>query len=99
MEGGETSPAEEPVIEPIDYKFLDGLRGIGAFAVYVNHIMVAFYPWYGKQDLQDGMMHYFPPEWMRNTPFKVLYGGQLWVIVFFILSGFVLPMNFFKTGR
>jgi peptidoglycan/LPS O-acetylase OafA/YrhL len=36
---------------------------------------------------------------MRDTPVRVLYAGQLWVSVFFILSGFVLPMNFFKTGR
>ena len=36
---------------------------------------------------------------MRDTPARVFYAGQLWVTVFFILSGFVLPMNFFKTGR
>ena len=89
----------EPVIEPIDYKFMDGLRGIGAFAVYINHFMLLFYPWYTNKDMEDGKMKYFPPEWMRDTPARVFYGGQLWVTVFFILSGFVLPMNFFKTGR
>ena len=39
------------------------------------------------------------PDCLRNTPLKIIYHGYFWVIVFFILSGFVLPMNFFKTGR
>jgi peptidoglycan/LPS O-acetylase OafA/YrhL len=100
MEGGEATPAEEPVLEPIDYKYMDGLRGLGAFAVYINHFMLVFYPWYSKEEIHsDGMMLYYPPEWMRDTPARVLYSGQLWVSIFFILSGFVLPMNFFKTGR
>jgi peptidoglycan/LPS O-acetylase OafA/YrhL len=78
---------------------MDGLRGIGAFAVYINHFMLLFYPWYTEKDLQDGKEKYYPPDWMRDTPARVTYAGQLWVSVFFILSGFVLPMNFFKTGR
>lgn len=28
-----------------------------------------------------------------------LHHGTLWVCVFFILSGFVLPLSYFKTGR
>ena len=36
---------------------------------------------------------------MRTTPARIVYAGNLWVLVFFILSGFVLPMNYFKTGR
>ena len=83
----------------IDYSFLDGLRGVGAFAVYLNHFMITFYPYYTKAEMEDNTEKYQPPEWMRTTPVKVLYAGQLWVQIFFILSGFVLPMNYFKTGR
>jgi len=36
---------------------------------------------------------------MRSTPFKVIYHGYFWVIVFFILSGFVLPLRFLRTGK
>lgn len=35
----------------------------------------------------------------RNTPLKILYSGYFWVMVFFILSGIVLPMRYFKTGK
>jgi len=30
---------------------------------------------------------------------RIFIHGYFWVVVFFILSGFVLPLNFFKTGR
>lgn len=36
---------------------------------------------------------------MRDTPIRVFYAGYFWVVVFFILSGFVLPINFFRNGR
>ena len=48
--------------------------------------------------LEDGWTRTLPDS-MRNTPFKVLYHGYFWVIVFFILSGFVLPLNFYRTRR
>jgi peptidoglycan/LPS O-acetylase OafA/YrhL len=35
----------------------------------------------------------------RGSPLKILYHGLMWVYVFFILSGFVLPLRFFKTQR
>jgi hypothetical protein len=28
----------------IDYKFLDGIRGLGAFIVYINHFFCEFEP-------------------------------------------------------
>ena len=34
-----------------------------------------------------------------NTPLSLLWNGPFWVIVFFILSGFVLPLKFFQTKR
>jgi hypothetical protein len=40
---GEDKP---PPLKPINYKFLDGLRGFGAFAVYLNHFMDQFYPYF-----------------------------------------------------
>ena len=75
------------------------MRGIGAFAVYHNHFMLTFNPYYSKDDLEGNKEKYYPPEWMRTTPVRILYAGHLWVLLFFVLSGFVLPMNFFKTGR
>jgi len=40
----------------IDYRFLDGLRGCGAFAVYLNHFMYTFYPYYSKVEMEDESM-------------------------------------------
>lgn len=40
-----------------------------------------------------------PPLWTVLPPVGALHNGKLWVTIFFILSGFVLPLNFFKTGR
>ena len=31
-------------VNNIDYKFLDGLRGIGAFVVYITHFLAEFFP-------------------------------------------------------
>jgi len=39
------------------------------------------------------------PDWVHQTPLMLFIHGSFWVVVFFILSGFVLPLNFFKTGR
>ena len=61
--------------------------------------MLVFYPYYNKKEMEDDSEKFYPPEWMRTTPIKVFYAGHLWVLIFFILSGFVLPMNYFKTAR
>ena len=42
------------------------------------------------------------PLWItyfRMTPLVVFIHGYFWVIVFFILSGFVLPLSYFKTRK
>ena len=42
------------------------------------------------------------PRWItyfQMTPLVVFIHGYFWVIVFFILSGFVLPLSYFKTRK
>jgi hypothetical protein len=34
----------------IDYKFLDGIRGLGAFIVYINHFFCEFEPFVKPKD-------------------------------------------------
>jgi peptidoglycan/LPS O-acetylase OafA/YrhL len=36
---------------------------------------------------------------LAYPPAALFHNGFYWVKVFFILSGFVLPLNFFKTGK
>jgi peptidoglycan/LPS O-acetylase OafA/YrhL len=44
---------ENKAPKPINYKFLDGLRGIGAFIVYICHFLDHFY-------------HIPVAKWVRN---------------------------------
>lgn len=98
MEGmveAEAAPA------PIDYKFMDGLRGIGAFVVYLCHFFDRFYhtPTKKQYDEKTGPAENMMPDWFRTTPITVFYHGYFWVVVFFILSGFVLTLRFFKIRK
>ena len=45
----EKKPEEPKPPVPISYHFLDGLRGFGAFSVYLSHFMLMFYP-FARQD-------------------------------------------------
>ena len=48
FEGGTDQNAQDNAPKPpkpIDYKFMDGLRGIGAFIAYMSHYMDMFFPY------------------------------------------------------
>jgi peptidoglycan/LPS O-acetylase OafA/YrhL len=78
---------------------LEGLRGIAAVVVVIFHALLIFYPsfFYGP----DG---YRPIHNIRfednvfGTPLTVLVSGAFAVLIFFVLSGFVLSIVFFQTG-
>ena len=78
---------------------MDGLRGIGSFGVYLSHFHDQFFPWLTKEQADQGRDNRYFPDWAHMSPVKVFYHGYFWVVVFFILSGFVLPLRFFKTGK
>jgi peptidoglycan/LPS O-acetylase OafA/YrhL len=43
-----------------------------------------------------------PPAWIAfvlDTPIYIIMAGNFWVFVFFILSGFVLPLSWFRTRK
>jgi peptidoglycan/LPS O-acetylase OafA/YrhL len=80
------------MIKTINYSFMDGIRGIGALVVYHSHFFDQFIPYDAKDKRQC-------PEVLRKTPLKIIYSGYFFVVVFFILSGFVLPLRYFKTGK
>ncbi|WP_160149811.1 acyltransferase family protein [Legionella beliardensis] len=69
-------------------EFLDGLRGWAAFVVLIGHL----YPcWlYPPSDSPLSQLFY-------HTPLKLFTDGPSAVILFFLLSGFVLSFNFFKN--
>lgn len=78
---------------------MDGLRGMGAFAVYLSHFRDQFYPYPTAEDIAAGEDTRHLPDAFRNSPLQIIHHGYFWVLVFFILSGFVLPLRFFRTGN
>lgn len=71
-----------------DTAYLDGLRGIAAYAVVLSHLVFWFYP-----EGHIGPRANAPATaalWLFNSPFSFFYKGGYAVAVFFVLSGFVL---------
>lgn len=68
-------------------KQLQGLRGIMCCAVILNHLSILFYP-----------NLYSPAKWgvdssLGNSPLNLFWDGNLAVIVFFCLSGYLIARN------
>jgi peptidoglycan/LPS O-acetylase OafA/YrhL len=73
-------------------RYMDGLRGLAAFVVVLNHFALAFYPalFFGS-DVQSQHIETF----MSGSVFNIFYNGNFAVCIFFVLSGFVLSHKFF----
>ena len=65
------------------YASLDGLRGLAAFIVVIHHCVATYF----------GMPF---PNWIRYSPLRLLTDGRAAVLVFFVLSGFVLYLSLQK---
>jgi peptidoglycan/LPS O-acetylase OafA/YrhL len=63
---------------------LDALRGIAALVVVLHHMRLMYWQ---ENDL------------IKLSPFRVLLAGSSSVIVFFILSGFVLQLAYFQNAQ
>ena len=104
----EKKPSEKPSekkplpLEPIDYEYLNGLRGWGAFAVFLFHFTEAFWKVDKRPDIEGLDGSWDPPAWLiflRTTPAGIVIAGYAAVSVFFVLSGFVLPLQWFFRRR
>ena len=67
--------------------FLDGMRGIAALAVFFWHFASCFYPL---------VVPSFRKNWIMHTPLWLAYNGPFAVMIFFVMSGFVLS---YSTSR
>ena len=76
---------------------LDGLRGIAAVNVMIMHFFIVLTPAmiYGNQTPSHlGNLELI----FSSTPLGLIGAGNFSVCIFFVLSGYVLTQNFFKTG-
>lgn len=85
-------PASPTAVAPRRLRSLDGLRGVAALVVVFHHALMVV--------PQLAMVHLGPvlPEpgspawWIVGTPLRVVWAGQEAVLVFFMLSGYVLTV-------
>ncbi|KAK6354365.1 hypothetical protein TWF730_008773 [Orbilia blumenaviensis] len=81
--------------KPGSTEWLDGLRGIAAFFVFVYHHVVAYtgqehdYAW-------DPQRH---PHWVHLPILRLFYSGTPMVKIFFVISGFALTYKPVKLMR
>jgi peptidoglycan/LPS O-acetylase OafA/YrhL len=71
------------------YRELDSLRGIAAMSVFIFHIAMI---------LPDNWKEGFLWSIIFYSPFHLFFTGEQPVILFFVLSGFVLSLTYF-TGK
>jgi peptidoglycan/LPS O-acetylase OafA/YrhL len=82
----------KPPIRPSRNHALDGLRGLAAIAVLLGHVVVATSVVQASQYLGDPQPLTAGAWLFAETPLVGVWAGQEWVVVFFVLSGFVLSL-------
>lgn len=73
--------------------YLDGIRGLAAFAVVISHYIQVFYPAALNGNPQQA--HFKWDIWYGHSPVNLFYNGQFAVCMFFVLSGYVLSVKMF----
>jgi peptidoglycan/LPS O-acetylase OafA/YrhL len=74
---------------------LDGLRGVASVAVFLWHHFIAFFP--ASIGISNVMHSRVLEIWLYRSPLAILFAGDLAVFVFFVLSGFVISVGYFRA--
>lgn len=87
--------------KPERFLELEGLRGIAAVAVAAYHSLLGFFTFafLGVLAGSPPLQHSRFESMLLGNPFAVFLSGTFAVSIFFVLSGFVLSIGFFQTGR
>jgi peptidoglycan/LPS O-acetylase OafA/YrhL len=76
---------------------LDSLRGLAAFTVVISHCLIAF-PLFYAAHYHNAFSNQI--AWlMSHTPLHTMWAGHEAVVLFFILSGFVLALPFLNNRQ
>ena len=78
------------------FKELDSLRGLAALAVVFGHLFQTFPIADAPIRLLNPASWLDPVTYLRYSPLRVFVSGRSAVIMFFILSGFVLSLPYIK---
>jgi peptidoglycan/LPS O-acetylase OafA/YrhL len=75
----------------------EAIRGVASLGVLLGHLIIAFWPhlYIGAREIPPTFPRFV--RWFALSPFKILYDSQFAVTIFFLLSGFVLSLSFFKS--
>lgn len=76
---------------------LDGVRGLAAVTVIFSHLVLWFYPYLSSGNTKDSGVNDFTQA-LFNSPFTFIFKGTSAVMLFFIISGYVLSLTFARNG-
>ncbi|WP_460532046.1 acyltransferase family protein [Humibacter ginsengiterrae] len=92
------SASEPSVSDPqLRLRSLDGLRGVAAGIVLLHHLSMTIPAVSNGYDSASDLDVFAPAWWLVATPLKVFVAGPEFVLVFFVLSGFVLALAPLKS--
>jgi peptidoglycan/LPS O-acetylase OafA/YrhL len=83
-------PAAEPRTRLVA---LDALRGVAALIVLVHHVSMTAPSVSAAYSSSTNVAVFSPAWWVTLSPLKILFAGPEFVLVFFVLSGFVLVLT------
>ncbi|ASD21103.1 hypothetical protein B7495_02490 [Cryobacterium sp. LW097] len=72
---------------------LDALRGVAAVIVLVHHVSMTAPAISAAYSSSADVAVFSPAWWVTLSPLKILFAGPEFVLVFFVLSGFVLVLT------
>lgn len=86
-------PSERAAMNPGKFLELEGLRGLAAAMVVAWHFLWAFAP------SELGSVAGSPEQGLVGNPIAAGIDGPAAVVLFFVLSGFVIPLRFLRSGQ